>query len=228
MLPFAALGLAVGGAIYLGRKHVAHRVIGHAIRVPRVSDSLNLDGELVEPSWHSTPVVHLLKSDGSEGRPYADVRFLWNDQYLFVGLYASDHDIVSAGVGADGPVWLGDSFHVVFSKDGIERSIDVGITASGGIVTDGKRSGAGAWDYRWQSGARVATDTDGTVDHPGDNDEEWVVEMQIPLSSLDLSPEVSQHAAVRIRRCDVAVRGMVKNAPCSETEALELVFAEAQ
>ena len=225
VIPFLTLGLAVAAGMYCGQEYAKRRTeIGEHVDVPFVSAPLTLDGELVEPSWHATPVIKLLKRDGSDGRPYSDVRFLWNDRFLYIGFYASDHDIVSAGVGTDGPVWLGDSFHIVFTEDGVERSIDVGITGSGGIVTDGKRTAQGAWSYAWQSGARVATDTDGTVDHPGDNDEEWVVEMEVPLASLDLKPSAGTHTEVRVRRCDVTTRGAIAGALCSETKNLVLAF----
>jgi hypothetical protein len=228
--PLARIAVVVGGVAIIAavalvvRRRATNDESAHAVSVLYASEPLHLDGELVEPAWHATTVVHMQKRDGSDGRPYADVRFLWSAEALHVGLYASDHDIVSAGVGPDGPVWLGDSFHVVFSKNGVEHSIDVGITDHGGVITDGVRRASGAWDYSWQSGAQVATDTDGTVDHPGDNDEEWVVEMAIPLKSLDLAPKPGESVTVHVRRCDVTTRGTIANTPCSETNNLRLIF----
>ncbi len=201
-----------------------HRVV----HVPHLNGPLVLDGELDEAAWHSTPVTKLLKPDGTEGRPYADVRFLWSSDGIFhVGLYASDRDIVSAGVGPDGPVWKGDAFHTVFSSsDGVEHSFDVGITSDGGVLTDGERKAKGAWSYAWQSGARLACDMDeGTADNPNDADEEWVVEMEIPMAALGLRPEPGQRIDFVARRCDVNVRGGPPlEIPCPETDVLELVF----
>lgn len=224
MVIASVTALAILGVVL--RAHFGHvKRTGPEMHVPRAGE-LVLDGELVEPSWHTTAVAHLRKPNGSEGRPYSDVRFLWDDQFIHVGLYASDHDIISAGVSPDGPVWKGDSFHVVFSKDGVEHAVDVGITENGAVITDGVRKSSGAWDYGWQSGARVATDTDGTVDHPGDNDEEWVVEMEIPLAALDLHARAGESLEVRVRRCDIGVRGGAPTADlCAETENLNLVFA---
>jgi len=225
VLAVAAVIAAAVTATALGRRNVHATDATTTLHVPLAPDP-KLDGELVEDAWHATPVVHLKKRDGSEGRPYSDVRFLRSAKFLYVGLYASDHDIVSAGVAHDGPVWLGDSFHVVFRDDaGEERAIDVGIASGGGgVVTDGARRAGGAWDYAWESGAEIATDTDGTVDHPGDNDEEWVVEMRVPLASLHLAD--GAHVFVRVRRCDVAARGAIASAPCSETDPIELVLGK--
>jgi hypothetical protein len=143
-----------------------------------------------------------------------------------VGLYASDRNIVTAGVDPNGPVWKGDSFHVVFSKDGVERSFDLGPTADGGVLTDGERRSEGAWSYAWQSGARFKVDMDeGTVDNPDDSDEEWVIEMEIPLAALGLEPKPGQHVDVVARRCDVDRRGGPPlETPCPETDVLGLVF----
>ena len=199
----------------------------HEVHVPRLTTPLRLDGELVEPSWHTAPVSLLLKPDGTEGRPYSDVRFLWSTDALHVGLYASDRDIVSAGVGSDGPVWLGDSFHVVLSnRDGVEHVFDVGPTADGGVLADGERRNNGDFSYTWQSGARIACDKDeGTADNPNDADEEWVVEMEIPLASLGLRPEPGQRVDFVASRCDLKVRGGPPlETPCPETDVLDLVF----
>jgi hypothetical protein len=185
------------------------RPAARVLRVPRAPAPLVLNGELTEPAWRSTPVARFLGPDGRDGRPYSEVRFLWSrDGFLHVGLYASDRNIVSAGVRNDGPVWRGDSFHLVFAKDGEERSFDVGPTARGPVLTDGARRTKGAWDYAWQSGAHAALDMDeGTVDDPSRADEEWVLELDVPLASIGLAPEPGQRVDFSARRCDVDVRG---------------------
>ena len=143
-----------------------HRVEVH---VPHVTEPLELNGELTEKPWHNTPVTKFLQPDGTESRPYNDIRFLWSsaknhEGILHVGLYASDLNIVSAGAKEDGPVWLGDSFHVVFSpprgESGAEHSFYVGTTADGGVLADAERVNHGDWSYAWQSGARLKIDMD--------------------------------------------------------------------
>ncbi len=130
------------------------------LEVPRASDTLQLDGELDEPSWREAARSGaFLAPAGKEATPYSDARFAWSHGALRIGLYAADEDIVSA-----------DSFHVVLDVGGVERSLDV----------DPKCALA---DYGWKSGARLACDSDGTIDVAGDRDEEWVVEMEVPLST---------------------------------------------
>lgn len=201
------------------------------VHVPRVTEPLKLDGELTEDSWHHAPVTKFLQADGTQSRPYNDVRFLWSsDGILHVGLYASDLNIVTAGAGPDGPVWLGDAFHVVFlpppEKPGVERSFWVGPTAQGAVLAEGEPGADGGWSYVSQSASRAAIDMDeGTVDNNQDRDEEWVVELDIPLASLGLKPEAGQRIDMVATRCDVDKRGgpPLEN-PCPETNRLALVF----
>ena len=221
---FATIGIA--GAVVVGAA-VAHRGLAarapkaapipsavasparRVVHVPQTTGTLVLDGELTEPNWRAAPVTRFLRPDGSDGRPYSEVRFLWSsDGLLHVGLYASDKNIISAGVGPDGPLWRGDSFHLVFAKDGVEHSFDIGPTSHGAVLTDGERRTSGGWDYAWSSGARIALDMDeGTVDQPKEADEEWVLEMEMPLASIGLKPSAEQRVDFSARRCDVDVRG---------------------
>jgi len=193
------------------------------LHVPHVQGALKIDGELDEPSWRSSARAVFEKQDGSEARPYSDARFMWGEGVLHVGLYAADHDIVSAHVPADGPVWQGDAFHVIFSSRELQHSFDIGPT---GTLTDGERHGSGPWSYAWQSGAKLACDADGTIDKPGDNDEEWVAEMDVPLSSLGLEGKGGERIGVIARRCDVKEVGKPSlESPCPQTPALDLVLA---
>ena len=208
--------VAVAAVVTLARRRATERAPEPSprreVHVPRASGAFDLDSELTEPAWRVAPVAQLA------GRPYSEVRFTWSGDALHVGLYASDRNIVSAGVGGDGPVWRGDSFHLVFAKDGVERSFDVGPSAHGAVLTDGERRSKGAWSYAWSSGARVALDMDeGTADHPEDADEEWVVELEIPLAALGLAP--GQRVDFSARRCDVDVRGgKPVESPCPAIE----------
>src|ERR1700729_3246192 len=150
------------------------------------------------------------------------MRLAWGNGALHVGLYASDHDIVTAHVPADGPLWRGDAFHFVITRGEKSFSFDVDPKCT---ITDGTRSNSGAWDYSWQSGAHAACDADGTIDTPGDNDEEWVVEMDIPLSAIGLDGQAGDRAELVARRCDLKeTGGKPLETPCPQINAIEIVF----
>jgi hypothetical protein len=55
----------------------------------------------------------------------------------------------------------------------------------------------------------VAVDRDGTMNKIGDNDEEWVVEMAIPLSALGIAhPAAGVRIPFSISRCEVGSSGV--------------------
>lgn len=192
------------------------------LHVPRVDAEPKIDGDLDEPAWRGATREIFTGADGSQARPYADARLAWTDGVLLVGLYASDHDIVTGHVAADGPVWRGDDFHVVFTRAEKSFSFDVDPKCT---LTDGTRSHRGASDYSWQSGARLACDADGTIDTPGDNDEEWVVEMAIPLSALDLEGKSGERVELTVRRCDLGeTGGKPLETPCPRIAPIEIVL----
>ncbi len=211
---------AVGTAIWLSRQPdiaPAHQRVVRVVHVPRAIGEIKVDGDLDEPSWQTSAREKFIQQDGNEARPYSDIRLTWSGDTLHIGLYASDHDIVSAKVPADGPLWRGDTFHVVMTVGNVSYAIDVDPMCT---ITDSKRHGNGPWDYTWQSGAHAACDADGTVDVPGDNDEEWVVEMDVPLVAEKDGPlEIFAH------RCDVAeVGGKALQTPCPQSEPVRLVL----
>jgi hypothetical protein len=167
---------------------------GPRVRVPRAATVPALDGDLEEAIWTGDAA-----RTGPFGvRPFSEARFAWHNDALFLALYAADEDITSRVREPDAPVWLDDAFRLVFTAgDGTERAIDVSPL---GLVTDAQRKGGGAFDYAWQSGARVGHELDGTLNDPRDDDEEWVLEMSIPLRSLGLAPGARTH--ISITRCD--------------------------
>src|SRR5438552_2323636 len=46
------------------------------------------------------------------------------------------------------------------------------------------------------------TDVDGTIGNAKDRDEEWVIEMAIPLASLGIAGRSGEHLELSVRRCD--------------------------
>jgi hypothetical protein len=201
--------IAVAGAVFAYfhfRKTKSELPVVH---VPRTTDAEKAGARRL-----------LVRPDGSEGKPYSDVRLSTSDGTLHIVLYASDHDIVTAKVPADGPLWRGDDFHLVITHGTTSFAFDVDPKCT---ITDGKRDGQGAWNYAWQSGAKATCDTDGTVDQPGDNDEEWVVDLDVPMASMGITEK--DRVELAVRRCDVKeVGGKPLVEPCPQIEPVALTF----
>ena len=168
---------AVGGAMTArARKTPPPASNLPSLAIPFASDQLDFDGELDEASWRASARSGSFKArNGKEATPYSDARFDWTSSSLRVGLYAADQDIVSA-----------DAFHVEIDSGGTKRALDVNAKCA----------------VNGLDGVRVACDSDGTVDVPGDMDEEWVVEMEIPLAAIGLAASPGARTTITIRRCD--------------------------
>jgi hypothetical protein len=139
--------------------------------------------------------------------PYSEARIVWGDGHLYLALYAADEDVRAEPRAPDEPVWQDDSFHLVFADEiegGVERAIDLSAL---GVMTDARRRGSsGTFDFAWQSGAHVSREIDGTLNDASDDDEEWALEVAVPLESLGLRGEPGERIGFAVRRCDTPHR----------------------
>jgi hypothetical protein len=192
----AACALAVGVRAWI-RPPIAP---GPTLHVPRTMAPIHVDAEFEgKKDWEadSGHTGDLQDEHGKGMVPFTEVKARWGDGNLYFMLYAGDLDIESS-----------DGFHLEIGGDERIHVIDVSVLGTMvEALCDGDRpfpAAPGDCDRSWHSRAAVAVDRDGTVDRLGDNDEEWVVEMAIPLSALGL-----EHAApgtrlpFSVRRCDV-------------------------
>ncbi|MGE5181161.1 MAG: hypothetical protein ACM31C_03820 [Acidobacteriota bacterium] len=146
-------------------------------RVPHTTVPIELDGEWKEADWSGHAARHqFLGDDGQLARPYSEVRFLRDDTTLYVGLYAADENIQSAT----------DAFDVAIG------ALSLRVDATGKVTPP-------------HDGVRAAIDSDGTLDNPQDFDEEWVIELAIPLDALALAP--GKPVQAKASRCDVTKDG---------------------
>jgi hypothetical protein len=174
-----------------------------ALAVPRASGPIKTDGEVDEPDWtaagRSGPFID---ARGAEARPFSDARFLWDEQNLYVVLYAADDDIRAKVTAPDGPVWIDDAFSLRLTPAGAGAptfAIDISAT---GVVMDARRGRDGKLDASWQSGIALGVDRDGSLNDASDEDEEWVVEAAIPWAALGVSAAAGTRIEIEASRCD--------------------------
>jgi hypothetical protein len=174
------------------------------LRVAHVTNPFKLDGELNEPVWNAIAgrTGPFVDTTGGEARPYSDARFLWDDENLYLGLYASDENIQASVTAHDGPVWIDDAFTLRFTPDAPGApTYQIDISASG-VFTDVKKVPGGKDDATWESGMKLGVDKDGTLNDPHDQDEEWVIEAALPLRALGITPKPGVRIMIDISRCD--------------------------
>ncbi len=216
----AVLALGMGAAFgarskrpVLPRAPLAAGVAALELHVPHAQGSIVLDGDTDDPGWQGdvARTGAFVDTDGATARPHTESKLAWGDGYLYVELYAADQDIHANHEVADGPVWEGDSFHLVFSDGALEHSFDLSPL---GTLTDGVRPAVAAapgsprpFDARWNSGAHVSHEIDGTPNAPADDDEEWVLEMAIPFDALGLEGKRGERIELAMHRCDTPKGG---------------------
>jgi len=178
------------------------------LRVPHVRGEIVLDGDTDDPGWTTRPgparTGPFRRPNGVAARPYSDARLVWGDGHLYVVLYAADEDIRSLADRGDGPEWRDDSFRLVFQRGDLEYAIEV---SPEGKVADAVRRPGRPFDYAWNSGAHISHEADGTMNDSTDTDEEWVVEMAIPLESLGVRGDRGDRIGFAARRCNSPENG---------------------
>jgi hypothetical protein len=177
------------------------------LHVPRVAAPIPINAETEgKKQWEgergNTP--NFVDEAGKGMVPYTEARLRWGDGKLYLLLYAGDLDLEGTVEERDGPVERDDSFRLEFPSAPETRVIAVSVL---GVVADRVCAGSARdarCDSSWDSHAEVAVDRDGTLNKIGDNDEEWVVEMAIPLASLGVSAAApGTRIPFSVGRCEV-------------------------
>jgi hypothetical protein len=141
--------------------------------------------------------------------PYTQAKVRWGDESLYFMLYAGDLDLEGKVTAPDAPLDGDDSFRLEFGSGEQVRVVAVSLRGAVYDAICNRSAGAPACDASWQSGAKVAVDADGSLNHIGDNDEEWVVEMSLPLSALGIPrPGPGTRVPFAVRRCEVGFDGV--------------------
>jgi hypothetical protein len=174
--------------------------VAEILRVPRRVAPLKLDAQALD--WR---VAHAqtgtFRSVDGQSTPYSEARLGWGDGKLYLLLYAADQDIRAGAQTHDAPIGQDDAFRITFTRPGEALSHVIFVSPTG-TVTDESVAGDRV-DTSWESGVEVAHENDGTLDNPRDEDEEWVIEMALPLSAIGLRGEPGERIGLSLRRCDV-------------------------
>ena len=150
-----------------------HHAAAVSDQVPHTTGPIKIDGEWDEPDWARVALRHqFLGDDGQLSRPSSEVRFLHDDHDLIIALYAADDNIEHT-----------DAFDLTIDSLALHADATGSVTPA----VPGMQ-------------AKVGYD-EGTIDNPKDDDEEWVVEIAIPLAALP--PATDKHRQVHASRCDV-------------------------
>lgn len=178
-------------------------VAGHTLAVPtaiavRRNGPVVLDAKLDEAAWKAaTPITDFRQIDPDEGKPGSqrtEVRFLFDDEALYVGAKMYDTEgsrgVVTRLVRRDGS-FDSDYFEIVIDgyHDHLSRAFfDVNPSGSkNDYIGIGTSCCDPSWDPVWQAATHI--DEDG-----------WTAEIRIPFSQLRFSRDSVQTWGLQVRR----------------------------
>jgi hypothetical protein len=143
--------------------------------VAHTTGPIKIDGDWDEPDWPRHAFrAQFVGDDGQLSRPSSELRMLRDDKDLIVALYAADENIETR-----------DAFDFAIGP------VSLHVDATGTITPE-------------IAGVVAKTGFDeGTLDDPKDDDEEWVVELAIPLDKIGKGS-----LPVKASRCDVPKDGI--------------------
>jgi hypothetical protein len=187
--------------------------------VSHLQAPLTLNGELDENDWLTAARTGAFTDEhGEAARPFSEARFLWDEDHLYVGLYAADDNLQVGPVKHDGAFGDDDAFVVRLTPVDAAASAlkptappaqgrsnqatyEIDFTATG-VVIDARQLPGGARDVAWESKAKAGVDRDGTLNDARDKDEEWIIEGAIPLRAMNVKGAAGTRFEVAISRCD--------------------------
>lgn len=159
----------------------------------RASSPPVIDGRLDEAAWRAAPWTDLFVDIEGGSRPQPRFRtrakMLWDADRFYLAADMEEPDIWGTLTERDSIIYNDDDFEVFIDPDGdtqlyYELEVNPLGTVFDLLLPRTYRDGGPpiiAWDI---AGLRLAVDVRGTVNHPGDRDEGWTVEMAMPWKIL--------------------------------------------
>src|SRR5215813_9573874 len=153
------------------------------IRVLHITEPIKIDGRLDEPAWSQAEVARdFRQQEPSEGEPATEkteVRLLFDDKNLYVGVHAFDSEpsrINSRELVRDATFSNDDKVEILLDtyhdrRNAYRFAVNPLGTQQDALITDEGRDINLSWDAPWISA--------GQIDKTG-----WIVEIAIPLTTL--------------------------------------------
>ena len=164
----------------------------------RITELITVDGVLNEPAWDAAPVVgdftQQQPNTGAAAEYRTEVRFLYDDDNLYVGVVAFDPEPESATVNdvtEDFDFRSSDIFGLILDSLDDQRS---------GYLFD-INPGGGRIDAQITNGSQFNQDWDGVWDvKTSRNGDAWLAEYRIPFRTLRFSNSPSQEWGLNMQR----------------------------
>ncbi len=160
----------------------------------RAPASPDIDGRLEDEEWQETewtaPFVNNRGPDHDPPSVKTRAKMMWDEDFLYIAAELEEPDVRASFTTRDTSIWRENAFELFIDPTGdthnyYEFQINARETRWDLLLTKPYRDGGrslSAWDIR---GLKMATDVQGTLNDPSDEDEGWTVELALPWSVLE-------------------------------------------
>lgn len=159
----------------------------------RANGPIKIDGKLDDPAWNAVPWSEAFVDIEGDRKPRPKYRtrmkMLWDDKCLYIAAELEEPHVWATLTKHDSVIFQDNDFEVFLDPDGdshlyAELEINALNTTWDLLLTkpykdDGKA--ISAWEI---TGLRTGVHVDGTLNHPGDTDHGWTVEIAWPWVGL--------------------------------------------
>ncbi len=163
------------------------RPIYIAYRIP--FGVIKIDGKLDEPAWRKAPSTGNWPTYNNRPAKFETyAKLLWDEKYLYVGIYCEDDDIWGNFTERDQPLFKEEVVEFFIDANRNHRDYIELQVSPRGVIFDSFFE-----RYRWprpwgrlsyDSGMEVSVSVDGTLNNSSDRDKGWMVEFRLPWSKL--------------------------------------------
>lgn len=168
-------------------------------QVSRTSDMMIIDGKLSESSWINAPLTDpfIVYWDGSEARLNTQSKFLWDDNFLYIGFICEDPDVWGTFENRDDLLWNGEVVEILCDPNGDELNyFEVQVNPLETILDlllNKPYFQGGRADLGWNlEKIQAAVWVDGTLNDLSDVDVKWECEVALPFDELAfMGPELN-------------------------------------
>jgi len=163
--------------------------------VTRTTAPIVIDGKLDEADWKKAEERIMVDAyTGGETPQKSTFRMLWDDSYLYVGVYFEDHDAWATYTGEDDPLWEEEVLELFIDADCdgntyYEHEINP-VNAKVDLFLHRCRTDVDSWREWDFKHIKSAVYVEGDVKNAGTDDEYWIVEVAVPFEDLYEMPNV--------------------------------------
>ncbi|MFC1528524.1 carbohydrate-binding family 9-like protein [Candidatus Latescibacterota bacterium] len=163
--------------------------------VPRTTVPIDIDGRLDELDWKQAEERVMVDAyTGGETPLKSTFRMLWDDLYLYVGVYFEDHDAWATYTEEDDPLWEEEVLELFIDADCdgntyYEHEINP-INAKVDLFLHRNRTSVDSWREWDFKHIRSAVSVEGDGKNAGTEDNYWIIEVAVPFEDLYEMPHV--------------------------------------